>query len=166
MLVPHPVGSPAWLGHTVVMARSIQNLHWFFPAVLDQGPGYLESFGWMGLRTRFFQAIFPSEEALHSSHNYSLILYKYHLIIGHYQTGRTVPRHGAPYWYSSSATQSIWHLRSTDASYAHRMSSPKMNLSVILATSTQIFSGRHHILSARETSFHMGRAPQDTVCSG
>jgi hypothetical protein len=40
---------------------SIQDLHWHLPAVLDLGPGYVESFRLMDLLARFYQDIFYSE---------------------------------------------------------------------------------------------------------
>jgi hypothetical protein len=45
------------------------------------------------------------------------------------------------------------------------MSSPKMSSLVISATKAQIFSGRHPRVRVRKTSFKMGRASSDTVCS-
>jgi hypothetical protein len=48
------------------------------------------------------------------------------------------------------------------ASYARRMSSPKMNLLVILATNIQILSGRLSIVSVRKTFFKMGKATLGT----
>jgi hypothetical protein len=137
----------------VVTAGSIQDPRGYLGAVSDQGPGYAEYFGRMGLRTRFHQAVFHSEGALQSSHHHFLALYRNHLIIGHYQAGLNSDT-------SSSAGRSIWHLKFTDASHACKMPSPKMNSAVILATSTLIF---------REitTSFKGGGLPQmpSAVCS-
>jgi hypothetical protein len=36
----------------------IQGPHGYLPAVSNQGPDYVESFGRMGLRTRSYQSIF------------------------------------------------------------------------------------------------------------
>jgi hypothetical protein len=45
------------------------------------------------------------------------------------------------------------------------MSSPKMNSLVILATKSQIFRGRRRRVRVRKTSFRMGSASPDAVCS-
>jgi hypothetical protein len=137
----------------LVALGSIQDPHGHLLAVLDQGPGCIGFFGWTGVRTRFYHVIFHSEGAIQSSHHHSLALCRYHLIIGlHSHT-------------SSSAKCSIWHPRSTDASYVHRISSPKINSFVILAMCTQILSERCLRVRVKKTSFEMGRASLDTLCS-
>jgi hypothetical protein len=84
----------------------------------------------MGLWTLFYQATLHSEGALQSSHHHSL------------------------------TRRRIWCPRFKAAQYAHRMPSSKMNSFVILATNTQIFSGRHPTVHVRITSFKMGWLPQ------
>jgi hypothetical protein len=67
VVVPYRVVWPAWLVHTVqggtfrellVATGRIQDPHGYLPAVLDQGPWYVESFWRSGLRTRFYQIFF------------------------------------------------------------------------------------------------------------
>jgi hypothetical protein len=120
----------SWTGsfhEFLVTTGSIQDPHQYLPVVLDQGPGYVESFGWMSLQTQFYQAIFHSKGALQSSHHHSLALCRYHLITGHYLAGWPGPHPRSYSNTSSSARCSIWRFRSTDALYACRISSPKMN---------------------------------------
>jgi hypothetical protein len=74
--------------HELLVISSIQSPHWYHLAVSDNGPGYVESFGRVGLWTKFYQVIFHSERALQSSHHHSLKLCWYHVITGHYQAGR------------------------------------------------------------------------------
>jgi hypothetical protein len=50
---------------------SIQDPQRYLSAILVQGPGYVESFGQMGLQTRLYQATFHSEGALQSNHHHS-----------------------------------------------------------------------------------------------
>jgi hypothetical protein len=121
----------------LLVVTGINDFHGYLLVFLDQGPGYVESFGQMGLQTQSCEAIFHSEGALQSTHHHFLSLYKHRLINGHYQAGRWRPHSNT----SSSVKHSIWHSRSSDASYACRTSSPKMNSFVIMGTNTQIFSG-------------------------
>jgi hypothetical protein len=71
----------------LVTAGSIHDSRGYLPAVSDQGPGSVDSFRRMDLRAWFYQTIFYSERTLQFSHNYSLALCRYHLILGHYQAG-------------------------------------------------------------------------------
>jgi hypothetical protein len=55
----------------LVAMGSVQDPHRYLPAVLDQGPCYIESFRSMGLQMEFYQVIFYSKGALQSSHHHS-----------------------------------------------------------------------------------------------
>jgi hypothetical protein len=74
----------------------IQDSHVYLLEVSDQGSGHVEYFGSTGLWTQLHQAIFHSKGALQLSRHHSLTLCRYHLIIDHYQAGRSRPRLGAP----------------------------------------------------------------------
>jgi hypothetical protein len=60
----------------------------------------------------------------------------------------------------SSVRSSFWRSRCTDALYARRMSSPKMTSFVILATNTQIFSGRAPVSLIKILPSRWGGLPQ------
>jgi hypothetical protein len=125
----------------LVATGSIQDPRGYLPAVLDQGPGCIESFGRVGLQILFYQVIFHFERTHQSSHHHNFALCRCNLIIGHYQAGRL----GLHSHISSSPRHSIWHLRSTDALYACRISSPKMNSFVIFGMNFQwALSEGHH----------------------
>jgi hypothetical protein len=123
--------------------------HGYLPAVSDQGRGYVESFGSFGLRTRFHQAILHSEGAHQSSHHYSLAMCGYHLILAITRLEGRGTASGSRSDTASCARRSFWRPSSTDAPYARRMSSPKMNSFVILVTNTKIFSGHRPSVSDR-----------------
>jgi hypothetical protein len=59
----------------------------------------------------------------------------------------------------------VWRPRSTDASYAPRLSILTMNSFVILTTNTEFISGIRPRVSFMKTYFKMGRASPDIVCS-
>jgi hypothetical protein len=52
--------------HELLVVTGINDPYGYLPAFSDQGPGYVESFGQMGLQTRSYEAIFHSEGALQS----------------------------------------------------------------------------------------------------
>lgn len=95
-------------------------------------PGYVESFGSGGLRTRFNQATCHSVGALQSIHHDSLALRRYHLNFGHYQACRP----GLHSDTSSSEGRSTWHPRSAFSSYSglllwHRTDANRQTDSVV-----------------------------------
>jgi hypothetical protein len=70
------------------MQGSIQDSYRYLSLVSDQGPGYVESFGNVGSRARFYQAIFYSQGAFQLSHHHPFALCRYYLIIAYYQARR------------------------------------------------------------------------------
>jgi hypothetical protein len=70
-----------------VATGSIRDPRGYLLWVWDQSPGYVEAFGRISLRIRFYEVIFYSEGTQQSIHPYSLALCRYHLVLNHYHVG-------------------------------------------------------------------------------
>jgi hypothetical protein len=80
----------------VVATGSIQVIRGYLLAVSVQDPENGNFFGRVVLRTRFYQAIFHSEETFKSTRHQYFALCRYHLIVSHCQAGRPGPHTETP----------------------------------------------------------------------
>jgi hypothetical protein len=65
---------------------------------------------------------------------------------------------------SSSPSHTTWCPKSTDAPWVHKTSSPRMNLSMIYMTYTQVISGHCPRVHSTNASFMIGRISPNTSC--